>query len=94
MNPIEFEGQNLMLNAPPGWNDTQPVKCGMLPAKRMTVQGLPAMVSYWKPEPQDLARLNAGGCVELVVYGNMHPPVWVDTAQVQADADRKPGVPI
>lgn len=36
------------------------------------------MVSVWKPDAEELAALNAGGCVALTVLGTDHPPVSVD----------------
>jgi hypothetical protein len=90
MEPVEFEGQTLVLRPPRNWNETQPVKCGGLPIQRTEIQGVPCLISHWKPSAEDLAALNAGGVVSLVVYGVQHPPVWLETAKVLADIDRKP----
>lgn len=40
--------------------------------------GMPAMVSARQPTPDVLARLNAGACVYLRVFGTVHPPVALD----------------
>jgi len=36
-------------------------------------------VSRWEPTPDELAKLNAGGSVELWVSGRQ-PPVWIGVA--------------
>lgn len=77
MKPVEFEGQTTLLGPPPG---TPRGECGALP---VLIQGggtyQAAFQSFWKPSPQDLAVLNAGGYVRLTIHGIAHPPVWVDT---------------
>jgi hypothetical protein len=35
------------------------------------------MLSRWEPTPDELALLNAGGAVELMVIGAVHPPVSI-----------------
>ena len=58
----------------------------------LTVVGdyMPAMQSYWKPEPDELAMLAAGAHVRLTVYGQGHPPVWVDVEKCDALIERAP----
>lgn len=75
---LEFDAQTRVLNAPLGWNKSQPIKCGMLPIEDTQFDGIPAMCSYWKPSPEELAVLNNGGHIQLVIYGRQHPPVWVE----------------
>lgn len=91
MDPREFKGQTRMLNAPLGWNATQPVKCGMLPIRDTTIDGIPCMQSVWKPDANELAHIARGGHVVLTVYGMGHPPVWVGVESVEVDAERSPG---
>lgn len=43
------------------------------------------MESWWEPTPEELAELNAGGCVRLTVVGQVHPPVAVDTVTPRRD---------
>lgn len=90
MDPREFVGQSRVLNAPPGWNASQPIKCGMLPVRDTAVDGIPCMQSMWKPDPDELAHIARGGHVVLTIYGTTHPPVWVGVESVVADADRTP----
>lgn len=90
MDPIEFDGQDVILAPPAKWNETQSVKCGGLPVKRSEIDGVPAQLSYWKPDATDLKILNEGGVIELALLGMIHPPVMVSTAKVSADVDRQP----
>lgn len=87
---LEFNGQTRVLNAPPGWNESEPIKCGMLPIRDTKNEGMPCMQSYWKPEPDELAMLAAGAHVRLTVYGHGHPPVWVDVEKCDALIERLP----
>jgi hypothetical protein len=80
MNPIEFEGQTVLLGPPPG---TPRGECGALPVKRVQVGTFGGyFMSYWKPTPEELAALNAGAHVALAVHGGAHPPVWLDVERV------------
>ena len=42
---------------------------------------LPNVASYWRPTPDELAELVAGGCVEVVVLGHTHPPISIRTVE-------------
>jgi hypothetical protein len=46
----------------------------------MTEYG-PTMTSTWMPDADDLATLNAGGGIELVIWGSGHPPVSLAVAE-------------
>lgn len=87
---LEFNGQTRVLNAPSGWNESEPIKCGMLPIRDTTIEGIPAMQSFWKLAPHDLAALAGGAHVRLTVYGTGHPPVWVDIDKCDAAIERAP----
>jgi hypothetical protein len=71
MKPVEFEGQTGLLAPPPG---TPRGECGALPVLRQPW----GFASVWKPTPEELAVLNAGGHVRLAVHGIAHPPVRLD----------------
>ncbi|WP_374374422.1 hypothetical protein [Dongia sp.] len=84
MTPREFVGQNCLLQPPLGHNESNPdIRCGALPIMRQQLQDGPAMISVWKPTEDELAQLNAGHAVRLVVYGTGHPPVWIDVAEAE-----------
>lgn len=49
-----------------------------LPATRTQYEdGTFAIVTYWKPSPEELALLNSNGLVKLHVLGYVSPPVAV-----------------
>jgi hypothetical protein len=75
VNPVEFEGQTLLLGPPPG---TPRGECGALPV--MVTQGgtfQQTYSSFWKPSDEDLEALKRGAHVRLDVFGGGHPPVWI-----------------
>ena len=41
----------------------------------------PCMVTAWEPTPDELARLNAGASVHLVIVGTQHPPVLLEVGE-------------
>lgn len=49
-----------------------------------------AIFSHWKPAPEELAILNAGGCIELGVHSEPIPPVSVNVVAREAP-EPKPG---
>lgn len=72
MEPVKFEGMNVTYVAP---------GCGDLPTLVTEENGRPSVNSCWKPSAEDLAVLNAGGCVCLNVVGGQ-PPVAMWTQEV------------
>lgn len=75
MEPVKFAGMNTNYVAE---------NCGDLPALvEHQDEGVVAITSVWKPSEEDLAALNAGGCVCLAVYGTQ-PPVamWVQEVNI------------
>lgn len=62
------------LGAPNDWDHTQ-AACDVLPVTRTTLNGIPSVKSYWKPDADELALLNAGYHVTLYVAGKDMPPV-------------------
>ena len=76
MNRIQHHTNNAVLGAPAGWNQ-QDLPCGALPVTRTQIDGLAAVVSFWRPTAEELAALNAGGAVQLCVLGQTMPPVSV-----------------
>ncbi len=67
-------GKTTDFGKPPGWDDQRDGRCGTLPV-RVEQHGLYNYhYSAWKPDPDELALLNAGGVVELCCVG-IQPPV-------------------
>jgi len=74
MNRMQHPSNNAVLGAPAGW-DQKEVPCGALPITRTECEGLPVVVSFWRPTSEELAALNAGAPVSLMVVGHTMPPV-------------------
>nr|WP_315242039.1 hypothetical protein [uncultured Albidiferax sp.] len=76
MRYTQHPTNNDVLGAPKGWNQTE-LPCGALPVTRTTVEGQPVMVSFWRPDAEELAALNRGDAVSLWIYGGGHPVVAI-----------------
>jgi hypothetical protein len=76
MNKVQHPSNNHVLGAPAGWNQGD-VPCSALAVTRTKCDGLPVVVSYWRPDAEELAALDAGGCVALSVVGATMPPVML-----------------
>ena len=74
MVPVRFVGADTVCVAP---------GCGDLPALFCEVDEKPAVISCWQPSEEELAILNAGGCVCLSVVGGQ-PPVclWAQKVKI------------
>lgn len=57
--------KRILVGPPPGLTDQE---CGTGESLVGRVEGYPAFTSYWKPDAEQLALLNAGGVIELVQY--------------------------
>lgn len=76
MERTQHPSNNAVIGAPVGW-DQGTLPCSALPITRLDEDGLPVMVSFWRPSAEELARLNTGGSVSLWIYGTEHPVVSV-----------------
>lgn len=74
MEAVKFGGMNAVFTAP---------GCDPLPAMQSKDEatGHENVTSVWKPTPEDLEILNAGGCVCLSIWGGQ-PPVSMWTQDV------------
>src|SRR5689334_15575523 len=87
MNFIDFPQANFTFGKPQSMTNDQ---CGALRV-RVGVVSLPRMdgtdavddfivnTSAWKPDEDDLKRLNDGGLIYLDIFGHQHPVVSVST---------------
>jgi hypothetical protein len=77
MEPLKISGANQYFGPPSDWQDTYERACGNL---HVRVVGSSCQ-SAWRPTPDELAVLNAGGSVILEILGGQ-PPValWVSDA--------------
>jgi len=74
MEPTQHATNNAVLGAPANW-DQQTLSCSALPITRTTIDGYSALISFWRPTPDELQQLQAGGLVTLCVHGPIHPVV-------------------
>ncbi len=76
MRPTQHPSNNRVLGAPKGW-DQGALPCGALAITDAVYEGVPHVISFWRPDADELARLNAGGTVALWITGRTMPPVSV-----------------
>jgi len=76
MNKHQHHTNNAVLGAPDGWDQAH-LLCNALPITRIEIEGMPALVSYWKPSENELAMLTDGGSIALTVLGVTMPPVML-----------------
>lgn len=74
MKSFQHPTNNFVFSAPQDW-DQKKLACAGLPVTKGTSQGYPVIVSYWRPDAEELAALNAGKAVTLSIIGNGMPPV-------------------
>lgn len=74
MTPRQHKTSNRVLGAPKG----VPIEeCAPLPITDTTMNGDPAVASFWYPSIEELAMLNVGKGVCVVIAGITHPPISV-----------------
>lgn len=85
MKPIRHPSNTRTLAAPEGWDED--LKVESLGITDQILEGVPCVWSFWRPDAQELAALNAGGAVVLSVVGRTMPPalLMVEAAKVQGE---------
>ena len=80
MRPTQHPSNTRVLGAPVGWKQGE-LPCGALAITDSDMNGMPCVVSYWRPDAADLAALNAGGLVAMSIIGQTMPPaaLYVET---------------
>jgi hypothetical protein len=73
MRPTQHPSNNRVLGAPAGWNQSE-LPCSALAITDMVVDGVPHVVSFWRPSEDELKALNNGGTVGLWIVGQTMPP--------------------
>lgn len=75
MIPTQHPSNNDVLLPPPGATNDE---CRPLAITRaVTPDGAPWVVSYWRPDPEELALLAAGASVRFSCWGRTHPPIYL-----------------
>lgn len=84
MRPTQHPSNSRVLGAPTGWNQ-KVLPCGALAITDCVQDRVPCVVSFWKPDADELALLNAGGLVALSIVGRNMPPAsiiaWTETGE-------------
>lgn len=79
MTPTIIPGANTTYHAPAGWDSEKNGECSPLHVALNPEQG--TIMSAWKPSPEELAALNNGSAVILVIHGTTQPPVALVVTQ-------------
>lgn len=74
MRATQHPSNNRVIGAPQGWEQGE-LPCSALAVTDAQVEGIDAIVSYWRPTAKELADLAAGGMVVLTVLGTRQPVV-------------------
>jgi len=74
MNPRDFDGTNMTLGKPQGWDEESYGPCQDI---RVQIEGS-YVTSCWQPDAEELERLNAGMPVFVRVVGHSMPPMLVE----------------
>ena len=83
-------GATRNLGAPAGWERDVHGTCGGLPIRdEPHAPGLRRMVSAWLPTPREVDLIVAGAPVELLVIGDVHPPVWLQVGTPPSDPTKE-----
>ena len=69
----QHSSNNMLLGKPPGSTNVETMPATMW----VDEHGKTTVASFWRPDAQELAALNAGGSVVLYVDGSVHPPVSI-----------------
>lgn len=77
MEPIKIADANRVFVAPKQWDEAKHGPCFDLPARQVG----DTVATGWKPSPEELALLVAGGYVVLTIFGRQ-PPVSLHVEHV------------
>lgn len=80
MTPSTFPEANTAFKAP---SDSSESQCCTIEAFGGSCDGVPMVITAWRPSPEELSELNRGGLVYLTVLGGL-PPHFVTTSFDQA----------
>lgn len=88
MNPIKHPSNTRELGAPKGWNEALPVE--PLGITDQLISGVPCVWSFWTPDADELAAINAGNPVILSIVGTTMPPALLLVAADHPPAVQRP----
>lgn len=89
MKPTVTRGAQYNFQKPENWDDEKDGPCGDLQVRKDLYgsRGIVQCVSTWKPTPEELCMLNAGGVVELAICALDQPPCAVYAVMPVEPAD-------
>ena len=73
LQAVHFIGEDAILGPPPNWDSEKHGECFSLPVAH--VSG--GIISAWKPNEEQIARISEGCLLYLQVVGNVMPPVMI-----------------
>jgi hypothetical protein len=91
---VPIVGYDRMLGPPGDWIAELDGECGHLAIRDTMFQGNRALISAWKPTPQELDILKAGGCITLYIIGQSTHPVVAMGAEMNASCIPKHNEPV
>ncbi len=94
MNPTPFPDQNCQFGPPPGYDESQVRTINAYQGTvtgQTNVDGVPVIVTAYKPTPEELADLIAGGRIYVSHCMAGLPPHFLTT---HFQAAKNPGVPL
>jgi hypothetical protein len=77
MRVTQHPTNNRVIGAPKGW-DQKEVPCGAVPVTDYVHEGLPVVITYWRPTAEEVAALARGEFLQLSVVGTSMPPVAIE----------------
>lgn len=86
MSPEHFVESNSMFGPPPELNESQrrTIYAFVGSAQSGSVDGVPVIVTAWRPKPYELERINAGLPIFLTFCGDVLPPHFPSTSFKEA----------
>lgn len=78
MTPIQHHTATRVLGAPKDW-DQQVLPCNAIAITDVESEGIPSVLTYWRPSLDDLVNLANGGYVCLSVVGRTMAPCHIFT---------------
>ena len=73
MNPQRFAQCNIVMKAPEGMENCHDLHA----AKIQYADGLPAVITAWRPTPEELVRINLGEPIWLSLIGETMQPAHI-----------------
>lgn len=88
MDAIDFKGKNKVYGKPKNWDEEKDGVCHNLHVFEGTdTLNHNVIISAWKPNEDDIKRINAGEPIFLQILGKSMPPVCVYTENPFVEAN-------